>query len=251
MPLIGNATNTADLSEKQVRAAWKAAHRALRTGDPFNHWVLSNSTNACTISASGGVWDNWVLAGGTGATITGSGSTQVWTLWNESITTTGSTATIAFPVRHQSSQRAYNARISPEERARQEARDAEYRLQADREALERKIAEAKAEVLLTQMLTPQQKEDLKNKRCFYLFSGGKKYRIDRGRTGNVKLVDDRDQVVESYCIHPNIACPDADTMLAQKLLLETDPETFERVANITARGVGGRNRGGVGLARAQ
>lgn len=141
--------------------------------------------------------------------------------------------------------------VSSEERARWAAREAELKLQAETEVAARKLAEAKAEVLLRQLLTPEQQDDLDKKRCFYLHSGGKKYRIDRGRTGNVKLVDELDQVVESYCIHPSIACPDADTMLAQKLLLETDIETFERVANITARSARGRNSSGRGLAQAR
>lgn len=230
-----------------VRAAWQAAQRALRTGDPFNTWVReNNSTNG------GSIWNYWVGNATTcHASVTGAG--EIWRIWN-SMTTASTTGSQIFipPIPLLAPARApVNARMSPEERALHEDYERRTFAKAEEEKEARKLASEKAEVLLRQMLTPEQQHDLEHKRFFYLYSGDKKYRIDRGRTGNVKLVDDKDQVVESYCIHPQLDCPDADTMLAQKLLLETDRETFERVANITARGIGGRNRAGTGLAVAR
>lgn len=39
------------------------------------------------------------------------------------------------------------------------------------------------------------------------------------------------KVQKTYCAHPNDQCPDADTMLAQKLMLENDETSFLRIAN--------------------
>lgn len=141
-------------------------------------------------------------------------------------------------------------RMSPEDRAIVEAHEAERKRKYEAMRVAKALAEKKAEILLRQMLTPEQKEDLTQKGCFYLHVGEKKFRIDRGHAGNVKLVDERNEVVESYCIHPEGGIPDADAMLAQKLLLETDLETFERVANITARSARGRSSYGRGRAEA-
>lgn len=214
------------------------------------------SQSATVTSASTTTWVQWVDAV---VSSSSPNSTNPWVQWVDAVSS--STTNSANPVWDawcrptetmlQGGVAAAARAVSAEERARWAAREAELNRVADVERAARKLADAKAEVLLRQLLTPEQQEDLDKKRCFYLHSGGKKYRIDRGRTGNVKLVDEQDQVVESYCIHPSVACPDADTMLAQKLLLETDIETFERVANITARSWRGRNRSGQGLARAQ
>lgn len=253
------ATNHTGDSEE--RAAWKAAQRALRMGDPFNTWVIENSTRGTAINMGPSLaWTGWVTSAGAILTNASSTSSQIWRIW---ASTTGSATSLNLPfgvgtlgatVAHAhaaATGRQINARMSPEERALHEDYERRTFAAAAEQEAARKIAGEKAEVLLRSMLTAEQQHDLEHKRCFYLYSGGKKFRIDRGRTGNVKLVDDKDQVVESYCIHPQSDCPDADTMLAQKLLLETDRETFERVANISPFASGSRRRAGVGLARAQ
>lgn len=205
----------------------------------------AESSSASTTSGSTSVWVEWVQGVVHSSTATTAGNV-IWAGWCQD-----SPQIRQIPSARLAEALTGRSPVSSEERARWAAREAELKLQAETEVAARKLAEAKAEVLLRQLLTPEQQDDLDKKRCFYLHSGGKKYRIDRGRTGNVKLVDELDQVVESYCIHPSIACPDADTMLAQKLLLETDIETFERVANITARSARGRNSSGRGLAQAR
>lgn len=97
--------------------------------------------------------------------------------------------------------------------------------------VERVAAEARGYLMLDSCLAPDQRRDLAEKGRFYLHTAsGKKYRIDRGTHGNVKLVDETDRELVQYCIQPpNVPVPDA--MLAQKLLLETDEETFLKVAN--------------------
>lgn len=215
------------------------------------YWV--QTANACTNSGTITAAYEWP-SNASSTTGTGTAQGAVWQIWAgqtiEHAHTQHSMNALSAALAQRASgvnQLQARGRVSPEELARQAAIRAEYETRIAVETAARKLAEAKAEILLRQLLTPEQKEDLEKKNCFYLHTAGKRFRIDRGRTGNVKLVDDKNEVVESYCIHPNIACPDADTMLAQKLLLETDLEKFERVANITARNARGRNRAGHGL----
>ncbi len=123
---------------------------------------------------------------------------------------------------------------SSEQRAlwRQQEEDAR-RLEEKRKREEAEAKE-KAEVLLLQHLSPQQKEDLRTKGCFFVEVGGETYQINRGYAGNVKLLDTKSSKVrKSFCIHPRVRVPDADAMLAQKLLLQANPEQFHKIANVT------------------
>lgn len=62
---------------------------------------------------------------------------------------------------------------------------------------------------------------------------GKWYRIHRGRSGNVALLERKDgREVERYCAHPVASLPDEDTMLAQKLMLQHDRARFLELANV-------------------
>lgn len=219
-------------------------------------YIITSSTNSSTDGAFGiEIWRTWVESSASVTALDGnwchtnypevhmlgtSATNQVWTVWASQTALSG-TVMVRRPAND-------HRVLTSEQRAAQAAREAELTVKYEREKTARILAEQKAEILLRQMLTPEQKESLEQKKCFFLHTpDGKKFRIDRGRTGNVKLVNARDEVIESYCIHPKIACPDADTMLAQKLLIETDLEQFERVANISARLPGGRSRSGVGL----
>jgi hypothetical protein len=123
------------------------------------------------------------------------------------------------------------AELNREKRLREEA---ETRARVAREAQER------AEHLLMTCLSPKQKEDLKQKNCFYIevpTSDGKmeRYRVDRGTHGNVKQLDAKGSIIRSFCVQPN-GVPVADSMLTQKLFLEADEETrakFWETANIS------------------
>jgi hypothetical protein len=97
-----------------------------------------------------------------------------------------------------------------------------------------KNAEAikRATTLLRTNLTPEQRATFDQKGIFYLYTqSGKKYRIEKGYAHNVKLVDETDKVLTTYCAHPAEILPDEDAMLAQKLALETDEAGFLGVAN--------------------
>ena len=95
-------------------------------------------------------------------------------------------------------------------------------------------AEAAAERLLREHLDAEQVAQLERDRAFVVsVSSGRRYKIKRGRQGNVVEIDARGRTLRKFCIHPDLYIPDPDTMLAQKLLLETDEAAFRRIANIT------------------
>lgn len=109
------------------------------------------------------------------------------------------------------------------------------RLKAEADAANRK-----AEDLLRANLTPEQLEDLEKKKCFYLSTispdgSRRRYRIDRGTHGNVKLLDEKGSILGSYCAQPD-SVPVADSMLAQKLWIEGAEAEFLRIANFRAAG---------------
>jgi hypothetical protein len=205
------------------------------TNDTWVVWTQGTQTSA-TCGTGTQIWSIW--SGGTGASVTSAATTGniIWQSWVDDVAATGATPAVVRRMGYPTEVRASPRRkVSPEERAVYEARERELQAKLEAEREYRRIAEGKAEILLNRLLTEEQRETLKEKRCFYMYSNGKKYRIDRGQHGNVKLLDAKDQIVESYCIQPQGGIPDADAMAAQKLLLEADPETFVRVANITRR----------------
>lgn len=103
-------------------------------------------------------------------------------------------------------------------------------------AREHERANSRAEILLREHLTPAQVEELAARNHFHLETVApngerKRYRIRRGRHANIDQVSDAGVIIKSLCVHPNVPCPDADTMLAQKLWLETNEPELLRVAN--------------------
>jgi hypothetical protein len=131
-------------------------------------------------------------------------------------------------------------RIRELTRAEVEAAEANRLVQREREArrvIEVSLARRRANDLLHRSLTSEQREDLAKKNCFYLDSiqpngERRRYRIDRGTHGNVKLLDAQGRIIGRYCVQPT-AVPVEDAMLAQKLWIETDEPGFLRVANFT------------------
>lgn len=98
---------------------------------------------------------------------------------------------------------------------------------------ERRKAEARAKKLLLTCLTPEQRNDWEKEQAFRVISadGERIYQIKRGRCRNVQLLNPEGQVIRHYCAHPIEDVPDADTVLAQKLMLETCEQEFLRLAN--------------------
>ena len=92
----------------------------------------------------------------------------------------------------------------------------------------------KAETLLRDMLAPEQRYFLDKMSKFVVESElGNRYEIRRGRMQNVFQLGLDGKPTHKLCAHPADWLPDADTMLAQKLMLESDEQAFRQLANIT------------------
>jgi hypothetical protein len=215
-------------------------------------------TNNCTATTST-VWPMWVSTITAASTTTnGCGAwgsyTAIWRSWQTAWQNAPSTARrVEAP--------AIVRRYTPEEE-RQRAADADRRLQEaneraaryERELAEerarREEAEQKAYTLLMACLTPAQQKEYREKSRFTVhLPNGNAYQIYRGHAGNVVRIDagKRDtqgeyKRLERFCIHayPDTIdggwMPDADHMLAQKIMLEADEGTFRRVANVSQYG---------------
>jgi hypothetical protein len=113
------------------------------------------------------------------------------------------------------------------------------RQQAAERAKAAEEARAKAARLLREFLDEKQKDTLEKHKWFEVVTPkGNRYRIQHGRTGNVYRMErhkdgKQDVAVMRYCIHPEEYVPDEDTMLAQMLMLKTEEDRFEQVANKT------------------
>lgn len=125
---------------------------------------------------------------------------------------------------------AFNAWYEPILRSTRERTSAEKARTAEEQRL-RDEAHARAEKLLLELLTPQQKVELQRRNYFHVRVGATRYRITRGVAGNVLEVDNRSRIRFRFCAHPNENVPVPDVMLAQKLLIETEPERFFSLAN--------------------
>lgn len=91
------------------------------------------------------------------------------------------------------------------------------------------LAEKRAQALLHQFLTREQRWSLRASRSFVVTGqDGRMYEVTEDQ-GVRLLVNGR--AVTSYCIHPREALPRGDVMLAQKLLLESNIDHFLSTAN--------------------
>ena len=217
-----------------------------------------------TSTGTGSIWWTTDATSMTSSTTT---SAVTWTAWNETYTATTNSAIwqyweenrtqrVRAEVRAQSAilgqlrqyaapaartpetpeQRA--ARCAAQEAAQREGQRIAQQMQADRAAaqLVRDAARDKARQLLLHHLDDRQRIDLASNGYFDLETISRegerrRYRIRRGRAGNVFRLDEQGHQVKRYCIHPVIDCPDEDTMLTQKLWLEKNEELFLRTAN--------------------
>lgn len=96
-------------------------------------------------------------------------------------------------------------------------------------------ADERAEELLRAHLTEEQRRQLDEQHAFVMRSElGRTYRISRGRVRNIAQLNEDGKGIAILCAHPTMHVPDPDTMLAQKLMLETDEDSFRRIANISS-----------------
>ena len=154
------------------------------------------------------IWSSW-----TNAT---TGSVEIWSDWNEVDDVTTSTSVTT-------SSTCWNAWVLVGE--------------VPVASKERENATRRSEELLHEHLTSDQSAQLRRDK-FFVVEGGKsrkRYRVraDKGTVANVERVSGSGAVEQRLCAHltPAANAPLFDHLLAQKLMLEHDEESFLRVAN--------------------
>lgn len=215
--------------------------------------MLTGAT-AVTNSAVEAIWNAWTITFNAGTSSTNQitlVAENVWTHWNVTIgvSSAGTTYTnqVAWNgwivqgnvIEEQRAQALLRQQLrvqpTPEQLAEWREQERLAKERAERRHRDLLAARQRARSLLVSCLSPEQREDLAQKKCFFLEchspDGAKRrYRIDQGTHGNVKLVDDAGKILGSYCVQPDNV-PDEDAMLAQKLWLETNEDEFKRRAN--------------------
>lgn len=177
---------------------------------------------ACTTDAT---WTVWTQASASTET-----TTAVWVRWNE-----GTATTVARPVYSYSYQ---PPKLSKEEQAKLEAELAERaekeRLRAEKVRLEREAADKRAEELLFAHLDKIQTAQYRKEKKFTVRSkDGADFELQSLWSGNAVEMTPDGKRLARFCIHPAVIVPIPDLLLSQKLMLETDPAAFRRIANKT------------------
>lgn len=222
-----SVTVTCECTSALTWKAWNSAHYTVSVSstEPLSHtyvWQIWNNDygGTCTSVAN----EITITRNGTGVNASDG---IIWTAWNGTYVA----ATLRASATGSSGVNNYaRERIDP---ARTAAQQQEF-IAAE---AERANARARAQMLLRESLSEQQRMELAEKGYFHLdvlSANGerRRYRIRRGRAGNVQRVSlDGSQVLKTLCIHPRMMVPDEDTMLAQKLLLEAREEDFLAIAN--------------------
>lgn len=176
----------------------------------------SASTNYVTSNDATDTWMCW--AGGTTA-----GTDDTWISWATDLSVAGNTWTTAPMV-------VQDAEVLAAAWAEQTRRREEWTRQEEERKQKRKEADERAEELLRVELTESQLATLEAQSAFLVESEeGRRYRVRRRRV--VEELDENGEVVATYCIHSQMLIPAADTMLAQKLMLEVDEAAFRRIGN--------------------
>lgn len=171
-------------------------------------------------TATTATWSSW-CASDTGTSATSAGI--VWGIWASASTSgsvTLSSSRYVAPPETEEVRLAREARQREQELLRQE----KLRIQAE--------AKQKSEALLVSLLDAQQRKELEEQNAFMVLSQlNKRYRIRRGRSMNVDELDTEGKKIATLCAHPSEAVPDADTMVAQMLMLTHNEQAFLKVAN--------------------
>ena len=176
---------------------------------------FSVTTGACTSHV---IWDVWCQG-----PMTSSASTQVWPVWNE----------VYYPANAQFVQPA----LTPEQTRELHRHQQEYLAARAAEITKQQEASHRAAALLADHLAPEQRETFRKDRHFVVHSrdGQRRYRVEYGVAGNIKLLNAEGKSIAKFCIHPvDSRIPTEDVMLSQKLMIEGDEESFLRIANRTA-----------------
>lgn len=183
------------------------------TADPGG----TGGTYRSSAGTAGRTWNTWATHND--STASAHSTSAAWTAWSEG------TVSNATPINYDP---AYYIPVH------QTPKQLEAAAEASRQRKEkREQANARAEELLRSMLTQEQQDQLNIMSAFIIETELRKYRIRRGRSTNVDELDGSGKVVARLCAHPREGVPNADTMLAQMLMLQTDEAEFRRIANIS------------------
>lgn len=212
-----------------IRNDTMTGSQTISTTSTWNIWVDEYLGTSTTVTSSK-IWPTWVESLGTTSTAVSyststTNSINIWPRWVERQANRVIRAEQIMPpprMTEEERRAAAEARRQEEERYRQRREEAEK---------QRRESQERAEVLLKAVLTPAQWDDYKKNKRFDIEVNGMRFRINKGRAGNVVLLDQHGKPKTRLCAHPRINCPDQDTMIAQKLMLETDPEGFMSLAN--------------------
>lgn len=187
------------------------------------------------------IWRGWVTTSTTAGTTTAILSNNTYT--TASNTTTALEVWRTWVVERTPGQLAREAALRRHRELEEAPRRAALaKAEAERMAAAtkfRKEAKGRARNLLSNFLTAEQKQMLANLNYFEvtvhsLDGQDRRYRIEHGSHGNVKLLNAAGEVVERLCVPVNAPdLPEEDHMLAQKFLLESNEALIRKTANIT------------------
>jgi len=94
-------------------------------------------------------------------------------------------------------------------------------------------ADRRAKALLYRFLSREQKWELRSQKSFTVSGGDNRvYRVTWGSCNNVKLLENGKPRYSLCLVSANGYLPIADLLLAQKVLLEMDPDRFLRTAQV-------------------
>ena len=93
--------------------------------------------------------------------------------------------------------------------------------------------ETRGITLLREWLSPTQRAQFEASKYFEVVGcdSGRRYRIHYGRVTNVHQIDEAGQPVTGWCFVPSGGLVAGDTMLVQKIALETNEQATLEVAN--------------------
>jgi len=211
-----------DTAGQMIRVVWIDESRYMPIVVDEAQYMPMNTTITTSNTAST-IWTGW--CDNMTHTTTSATANSVWAVWTGSSTTTS-----VYPLPRRVVE-------TPEQAAQRSADRERWRAEQEaRIALERRItaeASARAEQLLLGVLSAEQRETYQRARHIIVIGrSGRRYRVRRGRVGNVDVIGRNGHIESRLCAHPGVWTPEADVVLAQLLHLQHDDDAFCRTANV-------------------
>jgi hypothetical protein len=218
-------TAVVDMNDMVDTPIWPSWNSCYTTASNITTPTIFTLTHANT-------WSQWCNT----STITG---TTTWNAWNANLPVRCTRAQYQQLMANQAQRQAEWEANAPQRAAEQARQAAEWAAGAPARAAAEAARAAQivagentAKKLLLECLTPQQQAQLEANGWFEVdLPDGRKFRIKKGWSHNVRRVEG-EREMESYCVHPRDRVPEYDNMLAQKLMLEVQPDLFFGKANV-------------------